>query len=80
MKAKEKNEFTNLSDFLFGEQVKPWYSSPNYLLAALAWVNWFALSWLLMFEWLDGWFCLVLWFLFLFVALGAAGKRKAKAA
>jgi hypothetical protein len=51
---------------------KPWYHNPAYVLAALAWPNWFALSWLLVLGKTSGGAALAFWFLFLIVALGAS--------
>jgi hypothetical protein len=51
---------------------KPWYHQPSYVLAALAWPNWFALSWLLILGKVSGWAALAFWLLFLFVAVGAS--------
>lgn len=55
---------------------KMWYKKPNYLLSTIAWINWFVLSWLLLFGILSGTTGIVLWFWFLFIAVAPMSKRR----
>jgi hypothetical protein len=51
---------------------KPWYHNPAYVLAAFAWPNWFALSWLWLLGKISDWPALAFWLLFFAIALGAS--------